>query len=196
MAGAGKVDSLDACCDDLDLEACAPLERLPMDTWGPYLAATRANLADTRERIAFDEFGGAKYLVYAIERVWRQENRDFLVLDADQPKRTKHVWHQNPDNMSRARWNELSPLRTIHLKIPHSWAIRQAWMPFWSYARCGCADRMYRGSLCNEVYCHLGGLDLFCPDTLSSPRAKASSAILQNLNAAEISANRREEEAE
>jgi transposase len=46
--------------------------------------------------------------------------------------------------MSRERWREFAPLRSSRLRVARAWAIKEAAMLLWGYAKRGWAERMWR----------------------------------------------------
>jgi len=144
VADGRKQEALEAYYEDLGPEACAALERIAMDMWAPYIAATREKVPEADAKIVFDKFHIAKHLGDAVDRVRRQENRELAAQGDDRLKRTKYYWLQNPDGMSPARWREFAPLRTSRLKVARAWAIKEAAMLLWGYVRRGWAERMWR----------------------------------------------------
>jgi len=143
VADGRKQEALEAYYADLGPEACAGLERIAMDMWAPYIAATRENVPDADEKMVFDKFHIAKHLGDAVDRVRRQENRELVAQGDDRLKRTKYHWLQNPDEMSPSRWREFASLRTSRLKVARAWAIKEAAMLLWGYVRRGWAKRMW-----------------------------------------------------
>jgi len=114
-----------------------------MDMWAPYIAATRAKVPNADEKIVFDKFHIAKHLGDAVDRVRRQENRELVSHGSDRLKGSKYLWLQNPDRMSGSQWREFAPLRDSRLKVARAWAIQEAAMLIWGYARRGWAERMW-----------------------------------------------------
>lgn len=139
-----KQEALEAYFEGLGPEACAALERIAMDMWAPYIAATRAQVPDADAKIVFDKFHIAKHLGDAVDQVRRQENRELVSQGSERLKRTKYLWLQNPDRMSARQWREFSPLRDSRLKVARAWAIKEAAMWLWGYVRRGWAERMWR----------------------------------------------------
>ena len=64
-----KQEALEAYFEGLGPEACAALERIAMDMWAPYIAATRAQVPDADAKIVFDKFHIAKHLGDAVDQV-------------------------------------------------------------------------------------------------------------------------------
>ena len=138
-----KQEALEAYFEVLGPEACATLERIAMDMWAPYIAATRAQVPDADVKIVFDKFHIAKHLGDAVDQVRRRENRELVSAGSERLKRTKYLWLQNPDRMSGKQWREFAPLRDSRLKVARAWAIKEAAMLLWGYVRRGWAERMW-----------------------------------------------------
>ena len=138
-----KQEALEAYFEVLGPEACATLERIAMDMWAPYIAATRAQVPDADAKIVFDKFHIAKHLGDAVDQVRRRENRELVSAGSERLKRTKYLWLQNPDRMSGKQWREFAPLRDSRLKVARAWAIKEAAMLLWGYVRRGWAERMW-----------------------------------------------------
>ena len=138
-----KQEALEAYFEVLGPEACTTLERIAMDMWAPYIAATRAQVPDADAKIVFDKFHIAKHLGDAVDQVRRRENRELVSAGSERLKRTKYLWLQNPDRMSGKQWREFAPLRDSRLKVARAWAIKEAAMLLWGYVRRGWAERMW-----------------------------------------------------
>ena len=138
-----KQEALEAYFEGLGPDACAALERIAMDMWAPYIAATRARVPDADAKIVFDKFHIAKHLGDAVDQVRRRENRELVAKGSERLKRTKYLWLQNPDRMSPERWREFGPLRNSRLKVARAWAIKEAAMLLWGYVRRGWAERLW-----------------------------------------------------
>ena len=138
-----KQEALEGYLEGLGPKACAALERVAMDMWAPYIAATRAQVPDADAKIVFDKFHIAKHLGDAVDRVRRRENRELASEGNERLKRTKYLWLENPDRMSAKRWREFAPLRESRLQVARAWAIKEAAMMLWGYVRRGWAERMW-----------------------------------------------------
>lgn len=139
-----KLESLDAFYEELGPEACAGLETVVMDMWAPYITSTREHLPEADRKIVFDKFHVAKHLGDAVDRVRRQENRELRAEGDERLVKTKYRWLQNPDRMSATQWREFAPLRDSRLKVARAWAIKEAAMLLWGYAKRGWAERMWK----------------------------------------------------
>lgn len=138
-----KQESLEAYFEGLGPAGRARLECIAMDMWAPYIAATRAKVPEADAKIVFDKFHIAKHLGDAVDRVRRQENRALLAQGNERLQGSKYLWLQNPDRMSTKRWREFAPLRNSRLRVARAWAIKEAAMLLWGYARRGWAERLW-----------------------------------------------------
>jgi len=138
-----KQEALEGYYEGLGPEACSGLERIAMDMWAPYIAATRAKVPAADAKIVYDKFHIAKHLGDAVDRVRRQENRELVSRGSERLKGTKYLWLQNPDNMAPERWQEFASLRSSRLKVARAWALKEAAMLLWGYVRRGWAKRMW-----------------------------------------------------
>ncbi len=138
-----KQEALEAYFEGLGPKACAALERIAMDMWAPYIAATRAQVPDADAKIVFDKFHIAKHLGDAVDQVRRRENRELASEGNERLKHTKYLWLRNPDRIGAKQWREFAPLRDSRLKVARAWAIKEAAMLLWGYLRRGWAERMW-----------------------------------------------------
>lgn len=143
VADGRKQEALEAYYEGLGAAACGGIERIAMDMWAPYIAATREKVPDADEKIVFDKFHIAKHLGDAVDRVRRQENRELVAQGSDRLKGTKYYWLQNPAGMSAKRWRGFASLRTSRLKVARAWAMKEEAMLLWGYVRRGWAERMW-----------------------------------------------------
>jgi transposase len=139
-----KQEALDAFYGGLGRQGCAGLTAVVMDMWAPYIASTRQHVPEADAKIVFDKFHVAKHLGDAVDQVRRQENRELRAEGDERLVRTKYLWLWNPDRMSRAQWREFAPLRNSRLRVARAWAMKEAAMLLWGYAKRGWAERMWR----------------------------------------------------
>jgi transposase len=139
-----KQESLDGFYEGLGEKACARLTEVVMDMWAPYIASTRQHVPEADAKIVFDKFHVAKHLGDAVDQVRRQENRELRAEGDERLVKTKYWWLQNPDSMDRRQWTEFGPLRKSRLKVARAWALKEAAMGLWGYARRGWAERMWK----------------------------------------------------
>ena len=138
-----KQETLESYFEGLGPEGCAALERIAMDMWAPYIAATRARVPDADSKIVFDKFHIAKHLGDAVDQVRKRENRELASEGDERLRGTRYLWLRNPERMSVKQWREFAPLRHSRLKVARAWAIKEAAMLLWGYVRPGWAQRMW-----------------------------------------------------
>jgi len=121
----------------------AEIEAVAMDMWPAYIKATRAQVPDAEQKIAFDKFHVAKYLGDGVDKVRRQEHRQ-LQSEGDQTlKGSKYQWLRNPQNMSRDHLKAFTALRDSHLKTARAWAMKEMAMDIWRYRVRGWAAKAW-----------------------------------------------------
>ena len=139
-----RQETLEGYFEELGPEGCARLEDIVMDMWAPYIAATRKHVPEAERKIVYDKFHVAKHLGEAVDLVRRRENRELRAEGDDRLVKTKYLWLQNPDHLSRRQWGEFAPLRSSRLKVARAWAIKETAMELWGYVRRGWAERMWK----------------------------------------------------
>jgi len=115
VADGRKQEALEGYYEDLGPEACGALERIAMDMWAPYIAATREKVPNAEEKIVFDKFHIAKHLGDAVDQVRRREDRELISQGSDRLEGSNYFWLQNPDRMSGSRWQKFAHLRDSRL---------------------------------------------------------------------------------
>lgn len=114
-------------------EALRGVQTVAMDMWAPYIQATRAWIPDAERKIAFDRFHVAQHLGLAVDQVRRREHKALKAAGDASLTRTRYLWLQNPQRMSRPRRDELERLRHINLKTARAWAIKEQAACLWDY---------------------------------------------------------------
>ena len=131
-----KRTSLAAFYDQLGEAGCGGIESVTMDMWGPYIAATQAQVPGAEQKIAFDKFHVAQHLGEAVDKVRRREHRQLTAEGDDRLKGTRYHWLKHPQNVSERDWNgRFAQLRDSTLKTARAWAIKEAAMSLWEYRR-------------------------------------------------------------
>lgn len=102
-----------------------------MDMHEPYIAATRAAVADADRKIAFDKFHVAQHLGDAVDRVRRGESKLLRREGDDRLVGSRYLWLENGEEMSRARWEQFAALRESTLKTARAWALKEEAMSLW-----------------------------------------------------------------
>lgn len=135
--------------------ACAKLERVAMDMWRPYIAATRRAVPDADAKIAFDKFHVIRLLVMAVDLVRRAEHRQLRRGGDARLTGTRYWWLTNRTRMARRRWHTFGPLRRSTLKTARAWAIKEFALRLWGYRRRGWAERAWHAWLAWALRCRL-----------------------------------------
>ena len=130
--------------DDLGEAACAGLQSIAMDMWGPYIRSTENHVPESAQKIVFDKFHIAQHLGKAVDQVRRQENKQLRAAGDDRLLKTKYQWLMNPDGMSRKQLRAFAPLRDSTLRSARAWAIKEMAMSLWGYTRRGWAEHMWK----------------------------------------------------
>jgi len=136
-------ESLDGFFQSLGSERCAKLEAIAMDMWSPYIESVRTHVAEADAKIVFDKFHLAKHLGDAVDRVRRAENKELRAQGDDRLVKTKYLWLTNPAHMSRKQRDAFAQVQTSRLKVARAWAIKEAGMLLFGYAKRGWAERMW-----------------------------------------------------
>ena len=139
-----KQETLDAFYEGLGEAGCSRLKTVAMDMWAPYIQSTHRYVPAAEGKIVFDKFHVAKHLGEAVDVVRRRENRALRAQGDRRLAKTKYLWLQNPDRMSREQWQTFAPLRRSRLQVARAWAIKEAAMVLWGYAKRGWAERMWK----------------------------------------------------
>ena len=139
-----KQGALDGFYGELGEAGCSQLEVVVMDMWAPYIGSTRRHVPEADRKIVFDKFHVAQHLGEAVDRVRRQENRELRAAGDDRLVATKYLWLWNPERMGPERWREFAPLRRSRLRVARAWAMKEAAMLLWGYAKRGWAERMWK----------------------------------------------------
>jgi transposase len=150
-----KKEGLDAFFRAAGPEACARVESVATDMWEPYIQSIREFVPDAERKIVFDKFHIAKHLGEAVDRVRKQEQRELRAEGDERLVKTKYLWLQNPDHMSRERWVAFQPLRHSTLRVARAWALKETAMALWGYRRLGWARRAWDSWLSWAVRCRL-----------------------------------------
>ena len=137
-------ESLDGFFQSLGPEGCEKLQAIAMDMWSPYIESARAHVPAADAKIVFDKFHLAKHLGDAVDRVRRAENKELRAQGDDRLVKTKYLWLTNPAHMSRKQRDAFGQVQTSRLKVARAWAIKEAGMLLFGYAKRGWAERMWQ----------------------------------------------------
>jgi len=128
---------------------------ISMDMWPAYINATLEHVPDAAYKIAFDKFHVAKYFGEAVDKVRRQEHKQFMANSNEALKGSKYDWLYNAKNMSRERKLEFKTLRDSALKTARAWAIKELAMSSWHYTSKVWARKRWEAVLSWAMRCRL-----------------------------------------
>ena len=134
---------LDNFFETLSDEEQAAIEVVALDMWEPYIRSIREHVPDAAKKICFDRFHVAMHLGNAVDKVRRQKHRELLGRGDSRLEGTKHLWLQNPDNMSDTRLKRLRAMSRCSLRVARAWAVKETAMTLWNYSRRGWARRAW-----------------------------------------------------
>jgi transposase len=138
-------ESLDAYFKKLTPEQLAAVVSVSMDMSAAYVASTRAYIPDADDKIAFDKFHVAKILGDAVDKVRRGENAELMAAGDKSLVHSKHLWLENPDNMSAERWSgRFAALRESCLRTARAWGMKETAMALWHYVSKTWAEKGWR----------------------------------------------------
>lgn len=123
------------------LEERRQVKSVAMDMWAPFIEATRSQVPDADQKIAFDKFHVAQHLGDAVNRVRAEEHRALLARGDGRLKKTKYLWLKHPANIDRRAWKDFERLRASTLKTARAWALKETAMDLWRYRSRAWAER-------------------------------------------------------
>ena len=150
-----KKATLTAWYESLTEEQQEAIESVSMDMWPAFINATLESLPGAEEKIAFDKFHVAKYLVEAVDKVRRQEHKALMAEGRETLKGSKYDWLYNPENMTHKQKRRFKALRESTLKTARAWAIKELAMSLWHYASKTWARKGWKQWLSWAVRCRL-----------------------------------------
>ena len=128
-----KSESLDEFWGWLGPERIPRLKAIAMDMSAPYMLSTHKQVPQADEVICFDRFHVAKILNDAVNTVRKREHRELSSQGDDTLKRTKFLFLENPQNMTRERRLHFNELMASTLKVARAWALKDATRWMWHY---------------------------------------------------------------
>jgi transposase len=137
-------ESLDGFWETLPPEHLASIEAIAMDMWEPYIRSTEAHVPDAQSKIVFDKYHVAQHLNEAVDKVRRQENREFLAEGKQWLKGTKYQWLRNPANFALDQWRKFTDLRESVLKTARAWALKETAMCLWDLRYPAVVEKNFR----------------------------------------------------
>ena len=134
--------ALESFYDGLSAEQRGEIYAVAMDMWEPYANATRDRVPEAA--IVFDKFHVVRYLVDAVDKVRRQENKALRKEGDDRMVGTKYQWITNPENIHPELKAGFAALRKADLKTSRAWAIKETSSRLWNYTYEGAARTFFK----------------------------------------------------
>ena len=135
-------EALESFYDQLNDETRKEIYAVAMDMWEPYVKATEDRVPETT--IVFDKFHVVRYLVEAVDKVRRQENKLLRTQGDDRLVGTKYSWLTNPSRMPSHQRADFQALRRGNLKTARAWAIKETLSNLWNYVYEGSARKFFK----------------------------------------------------
>lgn len=111
-------------------EALDAIQAAAMDMSLSYEAAVKAIIPQAD--IVHDRYHISANLNEAVDQVRRSENKAKVEEGDDTLKGTRQLWLSSPHSHSKEEQAEFAQLQKQHLKISRAWAIKEAFVAFWS----------------------------------------------------------------
>lgn len=115
----------------LPAEQRTALTAVALDMWEPFMAATQAAAPQADQ--VHDKFHVTSYLTKAVDLVRRAEAKQLKTTDSPLLTGTKYLWLRNPTNWSDEERSQFRSLKQESLKTGRAWAVKEAFVHFWSY---------------------------------------------------------------
>lgn len=116
------------------LEERRAVKTVAMDMWQAYISAVETWIPDAGTKICFDKFHVAQHLGQAVDRVRREEHRQFRKEGSSPLTGTKHLWLSRAAGLSVDRQELIASLKTIATRTARAWALKEAGMSAWRYS--------------------------------------------------------------
>jgi transposase len=114
-------------------EERASVIAVTMDMWEAFILATMDYIPQWEDKIVFDRFHVMRQVSDAVDKVRKEENKEFLEKGIDVLKGTKYLWLWNPENIPEWRLPEFKVLKQYDLKVSRAWAIKESLRHLWDY---------------------------------------------------------------
>jgi transposase len=128
-----KQESLESYYRMFTPEELGSVEVVTMDMWDPYIAATRACVPGADKKIVFDRYHVMRYVVDAVDRVRKQENKLLREQGDETLKGTRYLWLWSEENMPQYRKEQFAELKAKDLKVCRAWGIKENLRHLWDY---------------------------------------------------------------
>lgn len=126
---------------DTPLEHVLTLESISIDMWPEYINAVSGHVENPELKILFDRFHVAKHLGDGVNKVRTEETGELRPLGDRSLVGSRHLWLQNPENMTAKNKARFDSLRDATFKVARAWAMKDVARGLWSYKSRGWARR-------------------------------------------------------
>lgn len=125
--------SLEVYYSKFPFEVRKSVETVAMDMWDPYIAATNAFIPKAADKIVFDRYHVTRIVTKAVDKVRKEEHRQFMEQGIDILKGTKYLWLWNEENIPDFRREEFERLRSKDLKVSRAQLLKENVRNLWNY---------------------------------------------------------------
>lgn len=112
-------------------EELKEVKAIAMDMWAPFIAATKAYAREAEGKIVFDQFHVMRQVLDAVDKVRKDENREFRELGNERLKGAKYLWLWSQENIPDWRKVEFETLRSKNLRTSRAWGIKENIRRLW-----------------------------------------------------------------
>lgn len=123
----------DACFSQLSPMQIDSVEAIAMDMSAAYVRSTKANIPLAEEKIVHDRFHVMKLATEAVDKVRRQEHRQFKKDDDDRLTGTKFLWIKSQENLSDKQRTLFDEIYTTELQTGKAWAYKEMLRDLWHH---------------------------------------------------------------
>jgi transposase len=124
-------ETLESFFDYLGQDRCQKLIAVCCDMWAPYIDVIKKRLPHAL--LVFDKFHIIRHLLYAVDKVRKEEVQKLKPENPDLLNGTKYIWLKNPWNLTERQKVRLSDLERLNLKINRAYLLKEAFRNLWDY---------------------------------------------------------------
>jgi transposase len=144
VADERKAESLEGYYLQFTEDQLARIRAVAMDMWEPYFKATLKHVPGAAGKIVHDRFHIMKHVGEGVDRVRKQEHREFMGQEDHRLKGTKYLWLYRVENLPDKHRPALEALRAANLKVAKAWAMKESLNDVWKYLSTGWARRFVK----------------------------------------------------
>ena len=136
------IEAADKLWETLTETQKAEVESVSMDMWQAFMTSANKNVPAAE--IVHDKFHIAKYLVEAVDKVRRAENKTLKSEGNQTLTGSRQLWLYNVENLDDDRYDRLMEIQRADLKTGRAWAIKENFRYFWDYVYAGNAEKFFK----------------------------------------------------